>query len=348
MAKRLPQIKKLASFSKDIHVQAASMELLEVRFLVDHMYRIQKQRKAIKESLRILEEKGASHNVAKFVANNSNRLENEIAKLLDVATDQYVPARWVKRFDGLDTRMAAGLMGWVDINKCEYPGQLWSFAGQNPSQRWYTHKEAVEIVKYAQQETGIGPSDLGDALIKVAKFIAEELNRNEEGFLADSIKFGNIKTRIDWSGILATTKKRPWHGMMKQHCYNLSKCLQRKRTWPYRDIYDKRKVYEQKRNEAGLYKEQAEEALERYTYDKTTVAYPWYKRGKLPPGHIDRRCLRHMVKILLGHYHQVLYYHHHGREAPKVYILTVGDEEENAALKEIPCPYWPFGKRGKG
>jgi hypothetical protein len=346
MAKKPPRVRRLKGAGKDICLQAASMDLTEVRFLVDHMYRVQKQRKAIEDSVRILKRKGEPHNVIKYVVSNTRCLEEYIIlRLLDVATDQYIPARWVRSFDGLDTRMAAGLMGWVDIKKCEYPGQLWSFAGQNPSQRRYRQHEATEIIKYAQEKTGIAPEASGKSLVKIAEFIAVELNRNKESFMRDCLVYSGRAGHITWEGILSTVKKRPWHGMLKQHCHNLAWQLIRYRTEPYRGVYDRRKPYEQELNERGVYKEQAEAALERFNYNRSSVAYSWYKQGKLPPGHLEARAMRHLIKVFLSHYHKVLYYHTYGSEPPRVYILAVGDEKENEVLKEIPCPHWPFGKR---
>ncbi len=72
----------------------------------------------------------------------------------------------------------------------------------------------------------------------------------------------------------------------------------------YRGHYETRKAYEIKRNEEGIYADQAEMALKTKKISKNTGAYDWYSRGKLPPGHIDARACRWTAKLFLSHLHE--------------------------------------------
>lgn len=73
----------------------------------------------------------------------------------------------------------------------------------------------------------------------------------------------------------------------------------KKPSGPWRAIYDARKAYEQAKNEAGDYAEQAEQRLRDYKYGPTTAAYKAYKAGKLPDLHIHMRAQRYMEKRFL-------------------------------------------------
>lgn len=67
----------------------------------------------------------------------------------------------------------------------------------------------------------------------------------------------------------------------------------------YRLIYDRRRAYEEAKNEAGDYAPLAKAILVNSAIGKTTVAYKAYKEGKLPPGHLKARAQRYMEKELL-------------------------------------------------
>lgn len=68
---------------------------------------------------------------------------------------------------------------------------------------------------------------------------------------------------------------------------------------PYRIVYDTRKEYEEAKNAAGDYAEQAAKRLSEANFDKKTSAYKAYSQGKLPPLHIHARCQRYMEKRFL-------------------------------------------------
>ena len=90
----------------------------------------------------------------------------------------------------------------------------------------------------------------------------------------------------------------------------------------YRHIYDKRKAYETTKNEAGDYREQAEQALATKTYDKATEAFKAYSVGKLPLGRIDRRAARYAAKMFLSHLQEVWYEMETGEHPPKPFALS--------------------------
>lgn len=101
----------------------------------------------------------------------------------------------------------------------------------------------------------------------------------------------------------------------------------------YGPIYRQRKEYEQAKNEAGDYADQAATALKERKIGKDTEAFKWYSDGKLPPGHIDNRCRRYAVKLFLAHYFEVGYELEYGKAPPLPYPIAHQDH-----VDQIPPP----------
>jgi len=89
----------------------------------------------------------------------------------------------------------------------------------------------------------------------------------------------------------------------------------------YRKVYDERKAYEQAKNEAGAYADQAAHALTVKRFGDETVAKTFYAAGKLPPGHIDRRACRYSAKLFIAALHEVWWKHEYGTDPAKPYPL---------------------------
>lgn len=63
-------------------------------------------------------------------------VENLIKKALDVWTDNDVIGQWSKSLVGIGPVIAAGLLAHIDPKLSATVGNLWSFAGLNPNQKW--------------------------------------------------------------------------------------------------------------------------------------------------------------------------------------------------------------------
>lgn len=111
---------------------------------------------------------------------------------------------------------------------------------------------------------------------------------------------------------------------LKRLCWLLGECFVKVKGRDnafYGKLYDQRKAYEQKKNEAGDYADQAKSILETKTFNKDTEAYKAYIQGKLPPGHIHARAKRYAVKMLLAHLQEVWYEAEFGVKAPVPYVI---------------------------
>jgi hypothetical protein len=91
----------------------------------------------------------------------------------------------------------------------------------------------------------------------------------------------------------------------------------------YGKLYAQRKAYEQQKNEAGDYKEQAERALTTKKYSAETGTKAIYESGKLPPAHLHARARRWCVKLFLSHWHGEAYRQHFGTEPPLPYPIGI-------------------------
>ena len=121
-------------------------------------------------------------------------------------------------------------------------------------------------------------------------------------------------------------KKRPFNASLKTLCaFKLGESFVKTQNNEH-DIYGKfyveRKKLEQERNEALLFKGQAERILSDRKIDKKTDAYAWYSKGMLPPAQIHARARRYAVKLFLSHYHGEAYRHHFGTEPPLPYPIA--------------------------
>ena len=68
---------------------------------------------------------------------------------------------------------------------------------------------------------------------------------------------------------------------------------------PWRIVYDKRRAYEEAKNEAGDYAEQAAKRLKEANFGVKTEAHKAYSAGKLPKLHLHARAQRFMEKRFL-------------------------------------------------
>lgn len=93
------------------------------------------------------------------------------------------------------------------------------------------------------------------------------------------------------------------------------------------DIYGKvikeRRAYEDAKNQAGEYADQAKKILQEKNFeDKTTSVYKEYAAGRLPPAHLHSRCKRYAVKLFLAHYFEEAWEHRFGSSAPLPYPIV--------------------------
>lgn len=132
-------------------------------------------------------------------------------------------------------------------------------------------------------------------------------------------RYAGLDPTLQWQ----QGQPRPYNARLKALCYNIGDSFCKTSTNPksfYGRVYRSRKVYEQKKNERGDYRDLAIASLS-YTKDSSARAY--YEKGMLPPGRIELRARRYAVKLFLSHVQQVLYFLHYNDIPPKPYALII-------------------------
>lgn len=116
---------------------------------------------------------------------------------------------------------------------------------------------------------------------------------------------------LTYNSIIKGLSKPPYNVKAKTIAYQIIECIIRKGTSEYATLYRKRKEYEVKNNEAGLYAEEAARQLRKKNFESEN-AKKCLLQGKLTPAHIDRRARRYVVKIFLSHYFEILWIEKYG------------------------------------
>ena len=121
-------------------------------------------------------------------------------------------------------------------------------------------------------------------------------------------------------------QKRPWNAQLKVLCWKIGESFLKQKnrdTDVYGHIYQAKKDYYIEKNEAGGFKERAEQILASKKFGKDTEAYKAYSQGKLSAGHIESMAKRFAVKIFLSHLFTVWYEMENGVPAPKPYAEAI-------------------------
>lgn len=131
---------------------------------------------------------------------------------------------------------------------------------------------------------------------------------------------------LDPTSVWLPKTRRPWNASLKTLSWKLGESFVKVMNHDedqYGHIYLARKAYEQAKNEAGDYADQAARILQTKNIGKETDAYKAYITGKLPPGHIHARCKRYAVKIFLSHLFSYWYKLHYKKEPPKPFAIAI-------------------------
>jgi hypothetical protein len=143
-------------------------------------------------------------------------------------------------------------------------------------------------------------------------------------------RFAGLDPTSEWKA----GQKRPWNARLKTTAWKIGKSFTIQVDGPYRALYERRKAYEQARNESGANAEGAAKKLKQFPRHAQREILA---QGKLPPGQIDARARRWTVKLFLAHLHEVMWRTHFGTEPPAPYPLThLGHKDY------IPIPNWPL------
>lgn len=316
----------------DIDLRDASRMLSqrEVRYLVDLYYQCQEYRIATANQNRALEALKEPNQLILWALGNFQTLEKNIAKVMDKYTLTTLTGQWMRSITGIGPIITAGLLGHIEIEKAPTAGQIWRYAGLDPSVEWIGNQRAVDLVAKIA-----GSGKVRITTEHVAR-CAHEVNRNFDNILRQAQGEDGKLTR---KGLVGALAKRPWNSKLKTLCWKMGECFVKVMNRPsdyYGKVYAKRKALEISKNENGDYREQALRKLERFNI----TAQPTrgiYESGMLPPAHLHERAKRYAVKLFLSHMHHVLHVEKIGflPPPPRPYIIEHGG---HAHIIPVPDP----------
>lgn len=129
--KPLPHVERL---TRDLREATLTMSDDEARFLVDAYYIIQEDRKRSANQVRSMG--GEPHRVLSWFYDQNRILESQLKAALDRYSDSKPIGRWMKGLFGVGPCIAAGMMAHIDINKAKTAGDIYRFAGYDPTAKW--------------------------------------------------------------------------------------------------------------------------------------------------------------------------------------------------------------------
>ncbi len=197
--------------------------------------------------------------------------------------------------------IVAWLAGRMEAIENDLKKLLESYAQANPVGRW-----AMSIM-------GIGPV--------ISAGLLAHIDITQAPTVGHIWSYAGLDPTAKWG----RGEKRPHNARLKTLCWKIGESFVKVCNRDgdiYGQVIQERKAYEQEKNEAGEYAEQAAAMLERTPNHKQKDIYA---EGKLPDGHIHMRAKRYAVKLFLAHWHHAAYIDYYGGPPAKPYILSHGD-----------------------
>lgn len=122
--------------SRDLRAAAITLSRDEARFLTDAYYTMQDNRIRSSHQMRTLKESGEPHTVLSWLATQDATLEKQIAGALKRYVEAQEIGKWATSIVGIGPVITAGILSHIEIGKARTAGDIWRFAGLDPSVTW--------------------------------------------------------------------------------------------------------------------------------------------------------------------------------------------------------------------
>jgi hypothetical protein len=282
----------LKRLTRDLRLAARTLSDDEARFLVDAYYQMQDDRKRAANQRLSLTKSGEPHEVIDWLFANTETLEGDIRRALDAYGDSKVVGKWSKSIVGIGPVISAGLLAYIDIAKAPTSGNIWRFAGVDPTVKWekgqkrpwnaglktLLWKVGESFVKVAEHEEDV----YGKVILARKEY---EWAKNLKGEYADQCAAGLARLRPE-----KDQEAKYWY----------SGCLTAEHVQIYWDT----------------------PATKRLGIIKTFAGKPGTGILMLPPGHIHARSKRYGVKLFIAHWHDVAWFVATGSLPVLPYVIT--------------------------
>ena len=337
---------KALKLSNDIKTELMQIENIsrsEIKTVVDTYYQVQDMRKAVREQIRAIEQgrsakisdnKEANVTILKWILANVAIIEKGITESLELICESNTVGRWLLDINGIGPILAAGLLGYLDVEGKDYATQFISYAGLNDNNRpWLGAEKSRAIVN---EIVGSAKTVTDDMVAEIAvktqwpySFLVKKAYTEKDG-----------KGKWSKDKLIKACSMIPYNKDLKTHMYKVGSSFQWLCNNPnslYGRLFTERRTYEMKMNESGAYAEQAKLKLETYNIDKSTEAYKAYSKGMLPKAHINARAMRWTEKIFLSHLFEEMYRVRYDKVPPRYYSIDkLGGEHNKDIAPEVP------------
>lgn len=122
--------------NRDLRRAAGELGVREARFMVDAYYQMQGNRIRANNQVTAMTETGEPHDVLAWLFDQNGTLESQIKNALDVWTRNHEVGEWARSQKGVGPVICAGILSRVDMEGVTTVGQIWRFAGLDPTSKW--------------------------------------------------------------------------------------------------------------------------------------------------------------------------------------------------------------------
>lgn len=123
-------------WKRDVKRAAELLTESQARFLVDGYYNVQQRRIATAGQLRAQETDTPPNNLLLYFYQQEMETEKRVKASLTAYAKSKQIGRWLLSIHGIGGVLAAGLLAHIDIRRVQYAGQIWRFAGLDPTMIW--------------------------------------------------------------------------------------------------------------------------------------------------------------------------------------------------------------------
>ena len=134
----------IIKLSRDLRSAAVTLTAEEARFLVDAYYTSQENRIRADGQRRSMG--GEPHEVLDWLSEQTGSVENQIKGALKRYAEGQPIGQWALGICGIGPVITAGLLANIDIHVAETAGQVWRYAGLDPTSSWIGREKAAAAV----------------------------------------------------------------------------------------------------------------------------------------------------------------------------------------------------------
>lgn len=313
---------------------AAKLGRQEISYLVEQYYAMQHVRIQCGNRAAGVAEQGEPSALLRILADRMEELEARLRGIFKAWCSTRPVSEWAMSVYGIGPVLAAALEAHIDIRKASSPSAVWRFAGLDPTSEWLGKEKGAKAVTEALAQTG-------GNLLAAATIVARRIGMREDTLVrlattnADGEAIDMTKSSLSKAAAI-----RPYNDRLKVVCWKIGESFKKqsgRKESLYGKLYRQRKLLEVERNDAGRFKELAEQTLRDRNFGASQTRDA-YESGKLPDGRLDLRATRYATKMFLSHWWECAWrVANPGKEPPAPWAIAHGGHVDKVA-PENPYP----------